>query len=124
MSENQSFLQEFEGRSQKLTFSRRQLLQKIASAALLFFVPRPQIFSFCQTPKPEFWFGDTVGFRWNDEITGDEYSETGEIVGVAWNSSENQWEYRVTWLSSTAYPADVYPCFEGNFVPAEVLCKI
>ena len=32
-----------DGRSQLLTFPRRELWQKIASAALLFFVPHPQL---------------------------------------------------------------------------------
>lgn len=122
MSENQSSLQELQGRSQHFAFPRRELLQKLASAALLFFVPRPQLLS-CQTPKPEFWFGDSVDFWWNDETTGVRHSETGEIVGVVWNDADKIWEYMVTWLSSTAYPQSNYPIFDGNLVSPEVLCK-
>ncbi|MEG3923094.1 hypothetical protein QUA07_28865 [Microcoleus sp. T3_A4] len=85
---------------------------------------RSQLFTFCaDTPKPEFWFGDAVTFCWTDENTGTEYLERGEVCGVAWNQPENCWEYIVTWLSSTAYPASDYPIFDGNFVTAGVLWK-
>jgi hypothetical protein len=123
MSENQVTLQALEVRSQHFVFPRRELLQKLASAVLLFFVPRPHLFSFCQAPKPEFWFGDVVDFWWNDEITGVRHSETGEIVGVVWNDADKIWEYMVTWLSSTAYPQSNYPIFDGELVTAGVICR-
>jgi len=110
-------------RSQGFTFSRRELLQKAVSAALLLPVPRPQLFTSTEAPKPEFWFGDTVDFWWNDETTGVRHSETGEIVGVVWNDADKIWEYMVTWDSSTAYPQSNYPIFDGNLVSPEVLCK-
>jgi hypothetical protein len=116
-----SLVERLFGRSQHFAFSRRKLFQKLASAALLFFVPRPQ--SFCQAPKPEFWFGDSVSFCWTDEKSGQHHSETGEIVGVVWNDADKLWEYMVTWLSSTAYPQSNYPIFDGNLVSPEVLCK-
>jgi hypothetical protein len=109
-------------RSQHFVFSRRELLQKLASAALLFFVPRPQLLS-CQTPKPEFWFGDSVDFWWNDETTGARHSETGEVVGVIWNDADKLWEYSVIWLKSTAYSQDDYPICDGQLVTAGVVCK-
>jgi len=80
------------------------------------------------TPKPNFWFGESVDFRWNDENTGESRAETGIVVGVAWNHREPGWEYIVTWISSTVpddpnYPPDNYPIFDGNFVPEGILCK-
>jgi hypothetical protein len=84
---------------------------------------RSQLFTFSATPKPEFWFGERVDFFWNDEDSGDRHSETGEIVGVAWNFLEQEWQYIVIWLSSTADPDGNYPIFDGNFVTAEVICK-
>jgi len=36
-------------------------------------------------PKPEFWFGESVDFRWNDENSGEFRAERGVVVGVAWN---------------------------------------
>jgi hypothetical protein len=105
-----------------ITFPRRELLQKLASTALLFFVPRPQLLS-CQPPKPEFWFGDTVDFRWEDETTGKVQSETGEVIGVNWDFTAEEWEYRIMWTGSTAYPDDYYPMCDGQLVTAGVICK-
>ena len=111
-------------RSQHFTFPRRELLQKLASVALLSFVPRSQqLFSFCQTPKPEFWFGDRVDFFWTDETSGDRHSETREIAGTIWNYSNKQWEYTVVWVSSTAYPDEDYPYSDGRLLGAGELCK-
>ncbi|MEG3838596.1 MULTISPECIES: hypothetical protein [unclassified Microcoleus] len=74
------------GRSQLLMFPRRELLQKIASAALLFFVPRPQsVFEFPKKyPAPQFNVGDKILSFWpdNDEAISPEF---GEIVGVCWH---------------------------------------
>ena len=86
---------------------------------------RSQLFTFApDTPKPEFWFGDSVTFCWNDETAEQPFSETGEVIGVAWNPRENFWEYLVVWVSSTAYPASSYPIFDGNFVTAGEVCKL
>ena len=106
-----------------ITFPRRELLQKLASTALLFCVPRPQLFSFCQTPKPKFWFGDSVNFCWNNENSGEPHSETGVVVGVAWNNADREWECIVTWLSSSTHPEGNYPISDMNFVAEEILCK-
>jgi hypothetical protein len=35
--------------------------------------------------EPEFWFGELVDFVWNDETTGEAHSETGKVIGVAWD---------------------------------------
>lgn len=57
------------GRSQLLMFPRRELLQKIASAALLFFVPRIQPVTLSQSyPSPVFNIGDLIASDWvNDD---------------------------------------------------------
>ena len=74
--------------------------------------------------KPEFWFGEQVQFTWTDETSGKHHRETREIVGANWNHPEAQWEYAVTWLSSTAYPASEYPIFDSNLVTATVLSRV
>jgi hypothetical protein len=74
-------------------------------------------------PKPEFWFGESVDFRWNDENSGEFRAERGVVVGVAWNHVERGWEYIITWISSTVSDYADYPIFDGNFVPEETLCR-
>ncbi|MEG4484824.1 hypothetical protein [Microcoleus sp. D2_18a_B4] len=74
--------------------------------------------------KPEFWFGEKVEFTWTDENSGQFHTERGEIVGANWNQPDNQWEYAVTWLSSTAYPTDNYPIADSNFVTADILSRV
>ena len=77
-----------------------------------------------ENPLPEYWFGEFVDFRWNDENTGEARAETGVIVGVAWSQEAREWRYIVTWLSSTVeYGDDHYPIFSEEFVPEEVLCR-
>jgi hypothetical protein len=76
-----------------------------------------------EIPTPEYWFGDFVDFCWKDENTGEPHSETGVIVGVAWNQESREWEYIVTWLSSSLYPEGNYPISDMNFVPEDILCK-
>lgn len=120
MSENQSFLQELEGRSQKLTFPRRQLLQKIASATLLFFVPRPgPVAQIPQKyPAPGFAIGDRVASHWpvgsydDDDVDGVPEPEIGEITGICWHPASLQWRYQVNWTSGSS-AAWMYPCFDG-----------
>lgn len=75
------------------------------------------------TPKPKFWFGENVDFRCNDETTGEPRTETGIVVGVAWNHSDPSWEYIVTWISSTVPDFAHYPIYSGEFVPEGTLCR-
>lgn len=74
--------------------------------------------------KPEFWFGEKVEFKWIDETSGKRHTECGEIVGASWNSPEAHWEYAVTWINSTAYPASEYPIFDSNLITADTLSKV
>ena len=114
------------GRSQGFTFARRELFQKVVAVTLPFtLLPKPSaVPPLKNRPLPEFWFGELVSFCWEDEDTEQPYSETGEIIGVVWNPREGYWEYNVTWLSSTAYPANSYPVYDGNFLTGEELCKL
>lgn len=73
--------------------------------------------------KPEFFFGEVVEFRWTDENNDEAHSERGEVVGVLWNFPQARWEYSVTWLSSTAYPASDYP-IQSELITANVLHKV
>lgn len=75
------------------------------------------------TPKPNFWFGESVDFCWNDEATGEPRAETGIVVGVAWNHSDPSWEYVITWISSTVPDDTNYPIYSGEFVPEKTLSK-
>jgi hypothetical protein len=87
---------------------------------------RLQFFTFglgVEFPTPEYWFGDFVDFCWNDENSGEPHSETGVIVGIAWNSADREWEYIVTWLCSSAYPEGNYPISDMNFVAEGILCR-
>ena len=105
--------------------SRRQFLVSIfAAPAIQPAIAKPASKSpLPGIAAPEFWFGEKVEFRWVDENSGKHHTERGQIVGASWNHPENQWEYAVTWHSSTAYPASEYPIFDGNFVTARELCK-
>jgi hypothetical protein len=85
---------------------------------------RSQLFNFgAENLTPKYWFGEFVDFCWIDENSGEPHSETGVVVGVAWNNADREWEYIVTWLSSTAYPEDNYPISDMNFVAENILCK-
>jgi len=85
---------------------------------------RSQLFTFgAENSSPKYWFGEFVDFCWNDENSGEPHSETGVVVGVAWNNADREWEYIVTWLSSTAYPEGNYPISDMNFVAEEILCR-
>ncbi len=123
---------------QSFAFSRRELPGKLLAIGAALLLPqsqslspvpeskrRSQLFAFTEAPEPEFWFGDRVSFFWDDEDTEQpSYSETGEVIGVVWNPRENYWEYSVTWLSSTVYPMDNYPIYDGSFVTAGEVCKL
>lgn len=73
--------------------------------------------------EPEFFFGDPVEFFWADENSGEAHSERGEVVGVAWNFTEFRWEYRITWLTSTAYSVADYPIVDDSLWAANVLSR-
>ena len=103
--------------------SRRQFLASIVGAT----IAKPVNSYQSLVPgasKPEFWFGELVEFRWIDENSGKHHTEQGEIVGANWNHPEHCWEYAVTWLNSTAYPATEYPIFDSNLISADVLSKV
>lgn len=110
--------------SSNCAVSRRQFLISLCAPAIAAKFPAKSESPLPGICKPEFWFGDRVSFCWNDEDTEQPYSETGEVIGVAWNPRENYWEYSVTWLSSTVYPSSNYPLFDANFLTAEELCKL
>jgi hypothetical protein len=109
-----------DGRSQHFTFPRRELLQKIASAALLFFVPRSQpVFEVPKKyPASKFAIGNQIFSPWDDgDLDFDEDEEYdippefGEIMGVCWNPKNEAWEYIINWTSGDA--ADwMYPMFD------------
>lgn len=106
--------------------SRREFLQGVALTPLPFLVPRVRsvVPPLKDRPSPDFWFGDLVAYCWVDEETKESHSETGEIVGAVWDSREDSWEYAVNWLSSTTYPADSYPIYDGSFMTAGEICKL
>lgn len=112
-------------RSQGFTFSRRELFQKVAAVTLPFVVlSKPSVVPpLTGRPLPEFWFGERVSFRWVDENTGQPHSESGVVVGAVWNHIDQEWQYMVTWLSSTIDPDGNYPIFSEELVPEETLCK-
>ena len=107
-----------DGRSQHFTFARRELFQKIASAALPFLVPRSKpAFDIPQKyPAPKFAIGDQIFSPWDDGDLDldEEYDippEFGEIMGVCWNPRNEAWEYVINWTSGDA--ADwMYPMFD------------
>mgnify|MGYP003428973157 FL=1 len=113
MSENQAILQELEGRSQELTFSRRQFLQK-ASFFPLATAPRrqPAIQLPEKYPAPPFQIGDTVADTWVDEFDN-EQRELGEVVGICWHPKNRRWEYLINWTAG-ASDEMMYPCFDGQ----------
>lgn len=112
MSENQAILQELEGRSQKLTFSRRQFLQKTASCFPLATAPRrqPTIRLPEKYPAPPFGIGDVVADTWIDEFDR-EQREIGEIVGICWHPKNHRWEYLIEWTAGSS-DEGIYPCFD------------
>ena len=101
------------GRSQHFTFPRRELFQKIASAALLFFAPRSQPVNPIpeKYPKSLFSIGDKVADHWINEFDK-ECIEYGEVLGLCWHPYEKTWAYLVIWTSGLG-PDSMYPCFDG-----------
>ncbi|MEG4501909.1 hypothetical protein QUB05_32625 [Microcoleus sp. F10-C6] len=102
------------GRSQLLMFPRRELLQKIASAALLFFVPRiqPATLPLNGYPLPKFNIGDLIAADWIGEF-GEDYIEFGEVVGLC-HRPKDGWVYYINWTHSNTSDDFCYPCFEGE----------
>jgi hypothetical protein len=108
--------------------NRRQFLSNIfGAAAVLPAIAKPQqsiaVHEAIEATKPEFWFGDLVDYFWTDEETNQRHSETGKIIGAAWDSLKKQWRYRVMWLSSTLHPAKDYPLDDGEFMTADEISK-
>jgi hypothetical protein len=116
MSENQVTLQELEGRSQKLTFSRRQFLQQTAWHFPLTTAPRrqPVVKLPEKYPAPLFQIGDRVADTWVDEFDR-EQRELGEVVGICWHPKNRRWEYLINWTAG-ASDEIIYPCFDGHLV--------
>lgn len=117
-----------DGRSQHFTFPRRELLQKIASAALLFFVPRSEpVFEFpSKYPAPRFRTGDLVANDWVDEFDED-VVDFGEVLGVRWLPEghsgflANSWVYYIYWTHSSCGASSCYPCYDGEPTGADQL---
>jgi hypothetical protein len=96
MAENQSSLQELQGRSQYFTFDRRNFLQGLASVVLPSLACRPQPLTLFRHCKPKFTIGNKVCTSAVYE-TGELWSEQGEVVGLCWHPKNQQWEYLVFW---------------------------
>lgn len=117
-----------DGRSQVFTFPRRDFLQKAASAALPFLVPRskPVDSFFGGRPLPQFKIGDLVAEDWLDEYDEDA-TDFGEVLGVRWLPEKqssfpaNTWVYYVYWTHSSTGSAYCYPCYDGEPTGAEQL---
>ena len=118
-----------DGRSQVFTFPRRELLQKVVSAAVLCLVPRPQpvVISVGQLPRPKFAIGDLIASDWesgddDDDEAPDFATDFGEILGIRWPSARetesawnpNTWVYFVRWTHSTIGTSSCYPCYDGE----------
>ncbi|MEG5176186.1 hypothetical protein [Microcoleus sp. B3-D7] len=103
-----------EGRSQLFTFPRRELLQRLASAALLTIFPVHQSAAKlpAKYPVPSFQVGDKVADHWIDEFEIAQI-EYGEVVGICWHPDEEVWGYHVNWTSGTM-PSEYYPCYDGH----------
>ena len=117
-----------EGRSQLFTFARRDFLQKAASVALPFLVPRSQPVDsfFGGRPLPQFKIGDLVAEDWLDE-DDEGATDFGEVLGVRWlpeghsSSPANTWVYYVYWTHSTTGSTYCYPCYDGEPTEANQL---
>lgn len=114
-----------QGRSQDFTFSRRGLLQGLASVGLPFLVSRvqPATLRLNGYPSPKFHIGDSIASDWvddDDEDAPDFATDFGEILGLRWVSEResglppNSWVYFVRWSHSTIGAYDCYPCYDGE----------
>ncbi len=105
-------------------FPRRELLQRLASAALLCLVPRPQPTATLSSalPKPEFAIGDLIASDWepDDDDAPDSVTDFGEVLGVRWlpevesGFATKTWVYYVRWTHSTIGASSCYPCYDGE----------
>lgn len=117
-----------DGRSQVFTFPRRELLQKVVSAAALCLVPRPQsVIPLLSTlPKPEFAIGDLVAQDWIGEF-GEKSVDFGEVLGVRYlpegysSYPSDSWLYYIFWTHTTSGLDDLYPCYDGEPTMASTL---
>ena len=110
-----------QGRSQLFTFARRDFLQKAASVALPFFVPRSQPRSLY--PSPEFKMGDLVAYDWepDDDDAPEFATDFGEILGMRWVpepdgycSIGSTWVYFIRWTHSTCLDILPEPFYDGE----------
>ena len=103
-----------EGRSQLFTFPRRELLQRLASAALLTIFPAHQSAAKlpAKYPVPSFRVGDKVSDHWIDEF-GRDACELGEVIGICWEPHDETWGYHINWTGGTM-PPEYYPCFDRH----------
>jgi hypothetical protein len=107
------------GRSQHLTFPRRELLQKAASYALLLFTSHRQSVVKLPTkyPVPPFHIGNKVASYWpvgNYDDNGNVPSpEIGEIIGIYWSPTSQHWKYQINWISGSC-DAWAYPCLDES----------
>lgn len=113
-----------QGRSQHFTFSRRRVLQGLASAASLCLVPRPEpvIASPNERPPAEFAIGDLVAQDWeedDDEDAPQSATDFGEVVGLCYLPDKGSyyprhtWVYYIYWTHTTNNHCS-YPCFDGE----------
>ena len=128
-----------QGRSQEFTFPRRELLQRLASAALLYLLPYRQLVAQpldrpATTPRlnepvaptlderalPEFKIGDLISCDWTSSEFCEDYTEFGEIVGACRLPDEG-WVYYINWTHGTGLDDFQYPCFETEPTTAERL---
>ena len=99
MAENQSSLQELQGRAQHFTFARRSFLQGLASAVLPSLIRSQPAMQAFERSLPKFHIGDGVRTSWEAE-PGVFRSAVGEIVGTCWHPTRRQWEYLIIWGGS------------------------
>jgi len=104
------------GRSQLLTLSRRELLQKTASVALPFFVSRLQSEKYSQL---QFQIGDRIVSSWLDD-EGKALSEFGEVVGICLHPKMRQWQYLINWVGENS-SGHRYSYFDESLTDADDL---
>lgn len=111
-----------EGRSQEFTFPRRELLQRLASAALLYLLPHRQLGAPTLDGRalPEFKLGDLISCDWTDSEFCENYTEFGEIVGAC-RLPDDSWVYYINWTHGTSSDDFQYPCFETEPTTADRL---
>jgi hypothetical protein len=104
-----------DGRSQHLTLSRRELLQKTASVAL----PLALRLQSEKSSQLQFWIGDRIVSSWLDG-DGRNVSQSGEVVGVCLHPQKRQWEYLVNWTCEDSC-GRIFEYFDESLTGAEDL---